>query len=95
MTERVELRLLGQTLTLRTEASADYLRSLAAYVEERVRQLQASGVRDPMAALSLAALDITDELFRARDEQNRGADDVRARLDALVALLEQVTPSRP
>ena len=39
--ERVELTLLGQTLSLRTEAEPDYLRALAAFVEERVASLQA------------------------------------------------------
>ena len=33
---RVELTLLGQTLSIRSEADPDYLRSLAAYLEERV-----------------------------------------------------------
>lgn len=89
---RVELTLLGQTLAIRTDAAPDYLRSLVGYIEARVGALQRSGVRDPMIALSLAALDITDELFREREGRTRGEDDVRARLDALVALLHQVAP---
>ena len=92
MSGRVELELLGQTLTIRTEASPEYLRSLAAYLEERVAAIQRSGVRDPVRALGLAALDITDELFRARDDKSRDEADVQKRLGALVALLEQATP---
>jgi cell division protein ZapA (FtsZ GTPase activity inhibitor) len=88
---RVELTLLGQTLTVRTEAPPEYVRRLAAYLEERVATLRKGGVRDPMAALTLAALDITDELFRARDEQTRAAGDADQRLRALVLLLEQAT----
>ena len=89
---RVELTFLGQALALRTEASPDYLRKLAKFVEERVAELKRAGVKDPMKALSLAALDIADELFRARDETIRGAGDVGARLGALVALLDKVAP---
>jgi cell division protein ZapA (FtsZ GTPase activity inhibitor) len=89
--QRVELSILGQTLTLRTVASPEHLRELAAYVEERVATLRRSGVPDPTRALILAALDITDELFRARDE-HRHAEDVEARLRKLVAILESVTP---
>ena len=88
---RVELTLLGQTLTVRTEATAEYMRSLAAYVEDRVRALQASGVRDPMTALSLAAVDIVDELFRAREDKSRETREVISRLGALVSLLDGVT----
>ena len=90
---RVELKILGQTLAVRTEASPDYLRSLVAYVEDRVAELQRTGVRDPMTALSLAALDMADEIFKHREEQHRGEADVRTRLDALVALLERVSPA--
>lgn len=94
MTERrrVEVTLLGQTLTLRTEASPEYLQSLVAYLEERVAALQQAGIRDPMTALGLAALDITDELFRLRDERTRGEGDLGERLGALLTLLDQVAP---
>jgi cell division protein ZapA (FtsZ GTPase activity inhibitor) len=89
--ERVELTFLGQTLTLRTEASAAYLRTLAAFIEERVAELQRNGVRDPFKALSLAALDIADELHRAREERALGEGEVGARLDAVIARLEQIS----
>jgi cell division protein ZapA (FtsZ GTPase activity inhibitor) len=89
---RIELTLLGQTLTIRSEASTDYLRRLAKYLEERVGQLKRSGVADPLTALSLAALDITDELFRSREDKRTDEDDVGARLGALVALLDKVAP---
>ena len=88
---RVELTVLGHNLTLRTGESSDYVRSLAAYLEERVATMKTSGVRDPTNALILAALDIIDELFRARDDVSKREGDVSARLDALVTLLEQVT----
>ena len=86
---RVELTLLGQALTVRTEADPEYVRTLARYLEERVATLAKSGVTEPMAALTLAALDITDELFRAREEHERQDGDVQARLGALVQILER------
>lgn len=88
---RVELTVLGQALTIRTEVSAEYVQSLAAYLEDRVETLKKGGIRDPNSALILAALDITDELFRARDDTSRREGDVSARLGALVSLLEQAT----
>ena len=92
---RVELSVLGQTLTVRTEASEDYIRSLAEYLEERVATIKRGGVRDAHTALVLAALDIADELFRARDDVTRREGDVSARLGALVTLLEHATPTSP
>ena len=92
---RVEISLLGQTLTVRTEADPEYVRTLAAYIEERVAALKLGGVKDPMTALTLAALDITDELFRAREDREREEGDIGARLGALVEMLERLTPSAP
>ena len=94
-TGRVELSLLGQTLTVRTEASPEYVRRLASFLEERVTALKNAGVRDSMAALTLAALDITDELFRMREDTARQEGDVGARLGALVELLDRVAPEAP
>ena len=95
MSSRVELSLLGQNLTVRTEVSEDYVRSLARYLETRVDELHRSGVQDPFKSLVLAALDITDELFRARDDKGKTTGEVGARLGALLTLLEQATPKQP
>ena len=97
MTEprRIELNLLGQTLVIRSEAAPEYLRTLAKFLEERVTALRLSGIKDPLTSLALAALDITDELFRARDDKTRDEGDVGARIGALVTLLEKVTPCEP
>jgi cell division protein ZapA (FtsZ GTPase activity inhibitor) len=95
LSSRVELTLLGQTLSVRTEAAPDYIRSLAKFLEKRVESLRKAGVQDSTKALMLAALDITDELFRAREEHGQQDDEMGARLGALVALLEKATPKEP
>jgi cell division protein ZapA len=89
---RVELSLLGQTLTVRTDASPEYVRRLAAYLEERVTELRSAGIKDPLASLTLAALDITDELFRIREDKTRQDGDVDTRLSALVEMLDRLAP---
>ena len=90
--QRIELTFLGTKLTVRTEAPPEYLQSLVRYLEEAVAQLRRSGVRDDTTALMLAALDVTDELFREREDKQRHEGDVGARLGALVTLLERTTP---
>jgi cell division protein ZapA (FtsZ GTPase activity inhibitor) len=90
---RVELIVLGRTLAIRTDALPDHVRQLAAYLEERVQTVRRAGVRDPVTALTLAALEITDELFRARKDRSQQEGDVGQRLGALRSLLEQVMES--
>jgi hypothetical protein len=65
---------------------------LARFVEDRARALQQAGVRDEASALALAALDIADELHRLRDDAARDGADMRARIAALVDMLERLTP---
>lgn len=90
--QRVELTFLGTKLTVRTEASPEYLQSLVRYLEDAVAELRRSGVRDDTTALMLAALDVADELHREREDKQRNEGDVGARLRALVTLLERTTP---
>jgi cell division protein ZapA (FtsZ GTPase activity inhibitor) len=94
MTERarVDVTLLGQPLVIRTEASPEYVKTLAAFIEERVATLRKSGVRDTMMALTLAALDITDELFRARQDRVRNDATLRTRIEGMTSLLDDVLP---
>ncbi len=89
---RVDVTLLGQPLVIRTEASPEYVKTLAAFIEERVAILRKSGVRDTMMALTLAALDITDELFRARQERVQDEATLRSRLEGLTSLLDDALP---
>jgi cell division protein ZapA (FtsZ GTPase activity inhibitor) len=86
---RVEVEILGQKYAIRTDADADYVRDLAAYVEERVRDIRGDGpAQDPVKLLALAALYITDELFRVKDDHALLDKDTSARLDALNRLLD-------
>jgi cell division protein ZapA (FtsZ GTPase activity inhibitor) len=92
---RLELSFLGQKLSLRSEASPEYLRTLADFVEERVAALQRGGVRDPLKALSLVALDMADELHRARAERSDDEGEVSARLRAVIARLDELSRQAP
>ena len=48
--------------------------------------------QDTTKVLVLTALDLTDELFRLRDEQGKGDIDITARLGQLIKLLDAVVP---
>jgi len=94
---RVEVEILGQKYTIRSEAAPDYVRELAAYVEQRTKQIRGDGsAQDPVKLLALAALYIADELFRQRDERAVADDDTSTRLGALSQLLDTVaSPPMP
>jgi cell division protein ZapA len=88
---RVEVQILGQNYAIRTDAPPEYVRELAAHVEERVREIRGDApAQDPVKLLALAALYIADELFRLKDDHASADSDTGARLDALSRLLDSV-----
>ena len=90
---RIEVQILGQKYTIRSEAAADYVLELAAHVERRAREIGGPGqAQDPVKVLALTALHIADELFHLRDERAVLDRDTGARLGALSKLLDSVVP---
>ena len=94
--QRVEVEILGQKYTIRSEADPTYVRTLAGYVEKRVKSVEGQ-VRghDPVKALALAALYIADELFRAREDLSTYEGDLPKRIGAMVDLLDAIVPTKP
>ena len=95
MTEpkRVDVDILGQRYAIRSEAAPDYVRQLVTYLEARVSEIRGDTAgKDPTKLLVLAALDITDELFRLREDRSKSDGDATARVGAILRLLDQVVP---
>ena len=99
MSERqlVTIELQGQKYPVRTTLEPDYVRRLAAYVDRKMADV-ASGLAstDTVRIAVLVALNLADEVFRAREAVST-PDDSRAVLDAwdaqaraLDAMLETV-----
>jgi cell division protein ZapA (FtsZ GTPase activity inhibitor) len=91
---RIDVEILGQRYAIRSEAAPDYVRQLVAYLEQRVGEIRGGAAPGQEATrfLVLAALDITDELFRLREDRTRAEGDASARVGAILKLLDQVIP---
>ena len=66
----VEVRILGQSYSIKTEENEEYIRSLAQYVDEKLKEIYsvAPNVSQNKATV-MAAFGIADELFKLRMEQ--------------------------
>jgi cell division protein ZapA len=63
----VRVRIVGEEYTLRTEASTTHTEAVAEHVDRTIRAIISSGATvETHKAAILAALQITDELFRER-----------------------------
>lgn len=68
----VRVSILGDEYIIRTDASAAHTREVAEHVDRIIRQVLSAGtVVETHKAAILAALQITDELFRARSDAER------------------------
>ena len=64
----VKVEILGESYVLRTEAAAEHTRAVAEHLDRSIREILASGsVIETNRASILAALQITSELFEARE----------------------------
>jgi cell division protein ZapA len=80
----VKVSIIGQELTIRSDASPEHTREVAAYVDKTIRSIMNSGaVIESSRAAVLAALQITDELFRARRSQQSVEDSMRGLSDEI------------
>jgi cell division protein ZapA len=81
----------GRTYYLRGEGDAGYLQELADLVDVRMREVaDATGTADTLKVAILAALNIADEVLRARrDDSNADDERDRERLARIVALLDE------
>lgn len=75
----VRVQIYGEEYALRTDADPAHTREVAAYVDQAIRSVVESGaVVESHKAAILAALQITDELFRARAVDQETAARIRS-----------------
>lgn len=71
MTDRkssVKVTIVGEEYTIRSDAPPDHTRAVAAHVDAAIRRVMNAGVVvETQKAAILAALQITDELFRCNE----------------------------
>ena len=83
----VEIR--GQRYPIRSTLDAQYVAGLALYVDEKIRAAtESTPSGDTVRLTVLAALNIADELFRAREELGKFEGDLPKRIGAMVDLLD-------
>ncbi len=91
MSQLVHVEIHGQRYAVRSELDAQYIAELAGYLDQKMhdaaREL-ASG--DPLRIAVIAALNITDELYRARADSRGIEGRLHARAEAIERLVDSV-----
>lgn len=77
----IRVRIAGETYTLRTDADEEYTRRCAALVDERMREIGGETGLDAKQTAILAALAISDELFRQEARTRAHAATLAGRIE--------------
>lgn len=86
--QSVTVEIAGERHSLRSDASPEYTQAVAAHLDATIRGLGTGNTLDPYKSAILAALTITDELFRTRDELGRLRSQLTTRAERLAQRLE-------
>ncbi len=88
-TRVVHVEIHGQRYPVRSSLDHAYVAELAAYVDEKMRlAMRECPQGDSLKIAVLAALNIADELFRARDDMQSGHDSLTVRAGELERMLD-------
>ena len=87
----VAVEIAGEKHVLRSDAPPEYTHAGAAHVDATIRAVGPANALEPHRTAILAALVITDELFRLREELRALRDEVDRRAGTMADLLERAS----
>ena len=86
----IQIEVHGQRYPIRTTLDQSYVLELALYVDRKIGlAAEASPSSDTLGLAILTALNVADELFRARDQRVSESDSLSARAVALEEMVDQ------
>jgi len=84
-----EVYILGQRYTIKGDAPEEYIKELASYVDGKLKEVHSASPNiTPVKASILAALDIADELFRLKNEQEDLTKAIEEKAERLSSLFD-------
>lgn len=87
----VRVTIFGDEYAIRSDMDEAYTRACARYVDEAIQSAHVqSHVAEPHKAAILAALEITDQLFRLRAETSETNEDLEGRMAELHQRVQEV-----
>ncbi len=87
----VKVSILGQDYTVKAPADATYIKEVAEYVNEKMKEVQDSIGPDQSSTriAILAAMNISDELFSIRKNKDTVSGDIGGRISSLIDLIDE------
>jgi cell division protein ZapA len=86
----MKIEIYDQLYSVQADGNEDYLNELAAFVDSKMRTVaEATRTVDSLKVAVLAALNIADEMFTLRQQQQKLEGPLRKRVEKCVAMVEK------
>ena len=80
----IKVEIFGNEYRIKGQADAEYVRQVAAYVDEKMRQIAQMSATGAVSKIAiLTAINIADELLRERLERQRSVEELSQRLEQI------------
>jgi cell division protein ZapA len=87
--QSVKVNIFGEDYPIRGEANAQYILKVGRYVDQKMREVADKLTnKSPLRVAVLAAMNITDELFREREDKEKRLLDLEERSQTLLEELD-------
>jgi len=92
--QAIAVTVLGQQFTVKSEVSADEVRRVADFANDKISEVMAaSKSADSLNCAILALMNVSGAFLRLQEQiAETGSEDVRGRLQALLDRIEQADP---
>ncbi|MCD6167367.1 cell division protein ZapA [bacterium] len=92
----LRVNIYGTEYPIRGAADIEYIQKVASFVDSKMRQIdQRASAKSALKVAILAALNITDELFRERLEKQELIESYENKIKGLLERLEDSLKTRP
>ena len=87
----VKVTIYGQEYTIKAPADATYIKNIAEYVDEKMREVQEelSPPQVPAKIAILAAMNISDDLFAQKRNHEKSNNEVERKVSSLIEVVEE------
>jgi cell division protein ZapA len=93
MCEPLEIEIMGQRLTVKSEDSEEHVRRVARYVDEQIRQLADTRLASTLDLALVTALNIASEYWKLQHQQEEAYQTINRMAQRIGARLPSLNPS--
>ena len=82
LSKPIKVSIMGQEYNIRTDADQNYIKKVAKFVEDRMKEIQnaAPDTTSQLRIAVLAAMNVTDEYFTVKRQKNEVVDKLESKI---------------